>query len=175
MAVPELRTARLALRPRGEQDMDAILAMCADPAVMRYLTPPGDDAAAFRARMLERVRKDYGPGMGGWSLFARDAPATFLGWVSLNPMPEAPADIEIGYRMIRAAWGHGYVTEASRAVLAYGFGTLGLPEIVAIVHPENLRSQAVMARLGFRRDGVRWHASTAEEWIFHRLGRADGG
>jgi RimJ/RimL family protein N-acetyltransferase len=172
MAVPELRTARLIMRPRGVHDMDDIMAMCADPEVMRYLTPPGDDIGVFRAKMLERVTKDYGPGLGAWSLFAQDAPERFLGWVSLNPMAAVPEDVEIGYRTIRAAWGRGYVSEAGRAALAYGFGVVGLAEIVAVVHPENLRSQAVMGRLGFRRDGMRDHGEDGP-WLLHRLARAE--
>jgi RimJ/RimL family protein N-acetyltransferase len=167
MAVPLLETERLLLRPRGIGDLDAIMAMSADPEVMAYLTAPGDDVAAFRARMQERVTREEGPGLGAWSLFARTEPARFLGWVSLNPMPEAPEDIELGYRSIRAAWGQGYVSEAARAALAYGFGVVGLDEIVAVVHPQNLRSQAVLRRLGFRRDGERAHAGGP--WLFHRL------
>ena len=56
--------------------------------------------------------------------------------------------VEVGWRLRRDAWGHGYATEAGRAGLAYGFGTLGLREIVSLIHPHNLRSAAVARRLG---------------------------
>jgi RimJ/RimL family protein N-acetyltransferase len=56
--------------------------------------------------------------------------------------------IEIGWRLARKAWGQGYASEAARAVLAYGFETLDLPEILAITTATNTRSQAVMRRLG---------------------------
>jgi RimJ/RimL family protein N-acetyltransferase len=169
MAVPVLETERLWLRPRGVADMPAIMAMSADAEVMRYLTGPGDDIAAFHARTLARVTRDDGPGLGAWSLFAKAAPDEFLGWVSLNPMPETPEDIELGYRMVRAAWGRGLMREAAAAALAHGFGSVGLAEIVAIVHPDNLRSQAVVGRLGFVRDGERPHAGGP--WRFYRLAR----
>ncbi len=60
--------------------------------------------------------------------------------------------MEIGWRLARSAWGHGYATEAARAVLAFGFDTLELPEILAVTTATNLRSQAVMTRLGMTRD-----------------------
>ncbi len=60
--------------------------------------------------------------------------------------------MEIGWRLARPAWGQGYATEAARTVLAHGFGTLELPEILAVTTATNLRSQAVMRRLGMTRD-----------------------
>jgi RimJ/RimL family protein N-acetyltransferase len=60
--------------------------------------------------------------------------------------------VEIGWRLARGAWGRGYATEAARAVLEYGFGTLGLHEILAIAAAGNARSHAVMKRLGMVHD-----------------------
>jgi RimJ/RimL family protein N-acetyltransferase len=60
--------------------------------------------------------------------------------------------VEIGWRLSTATWGHGYATEAARAVLAYGFDKLDLPEIVAIAAARNVRSHAVMRRLGMTHD-----------------------
>jgi len=66
-------------------------------------------------------------------------------------MPPAPA-VEIGWRLAREAWGHGFASEAARAWLAHGFTTLGLSEIVAFTVPANARSRAVMERIGMARD-----------------------
>ena len=63
--------------------------------------------------------------------------------------------IEIGWRLARAAWGGGYATEAARALLTHGFEELGLTEIIAFTADTNLRSQAVMERLGMARDEAR--------------------
>jgi RimJ/RimL family protein N-acetyltransferase len=168
MSVPALESDRLLLRPRIEAHMDAMMDMAADPEVMRFFTSrPDDDPEAYRADLLSRVRTDDGPGLGYWSIYAKTDPDRYLGWVSLSPMPEAPEDIELGYRLIQAAWGKGIVNEASRRVLEYGFSVLGLPEIVAIVHPENVRSQAAIGRLGFGRDGFR--LSRGGERFFYRL------
>ena len=60
--------------------------------------------------------------------------------------------MEIGWRLAREAWGHGYASEAARALLKEGFERLNLPEIVAYTAESNLRSRAVMERVGMRRD-----------------------
>jgi RimJ/RimL family protein N-acetyltransferase len=59
---------------------------------------------------------------------------------------------EIGWRLVRTAWGHGYAAEAARAVLADAFGRVGIREVLAYTASDNLRSQAVMERLGLQRD-----------------------
>ncbi len=80
----------------------------------------------------------------------RGGPA-FVGYVGLQvPSFEAPFTpcVEIGWRLARAAWGYGYATEAARACLEHAFGVLALPEVLAFTVPANVRSRAVMRRLG---------------------------
>jgi ribosomal-protein-alanine N-acetyltransferase len=60
--------------------------------------------------------------------------------------------VEVGWRLVRTAWGHGFATEAARAAIDDGFSRVGLPEIVSFTARSNLRSQAVMERLGMERD-----------------------
>jgi ribosomal-protein-alanine N-acetyltransferase len=60
--------------------------------------------------------------------------------------------VEVGWRLARAAWGHGYATEGARAALDFGFLRAGLHEIVSFTVPANRRSRQVMERLGMRRD-----------------------
>lgn len=88
-----------------------------------------------------------------WVLEHRDG--TFLGCVGVMPAgPDHPlgAHREIGWRLVRHAWGRGYATEAARAALDDAFTRVGLREIFAYTAPENLRSRAVMARLNLRRN-----------------------
>jgi RimJ/RimL family protein N-acetyltransferase len=120
--------------------------MNADPAVMEYLprvlTREESDA------LFERVRQT--------DLFAVEtrSDATFLGFIGLST-PRFHAHFtpctEIGWRLAKAAWGHGYATEGARAALAYGFESLALDEIVSFTVPANLRSRRVMDKLGMIR------------------------
>jgi RimJ/RimL family protein N-acetyltransferase len=93
-------------------------------------------------------------GYGLWAV-ERVEDHAFLGFVGLSsPAWEAdftPA-VEIGWRLGREAWGHGYATEAARAALTFGFGALALGEILSWTVPANVRSRAVMERLGMTRD-----------------------
>lgn len=168
MALPPLTTDRLLLRQRHENDIPAILRMDRDPEVMRFLDGPRTDTAAHAEEVHARIRKDFGPGLGYWSVFPRNQPEEFLGYVSLHVMPDY-AEVELGYRFCRAAWGRGFATEAAAACLDHAFVTLALPEVVAVVDPDNGASQRVIAKLGFRAAGRR-HVYR-KHLLFYRLER----
>jgi RimJ/RimL family protein N-acetyltransferase len=148
----ELQTDRLALRGWRESDLGPWAAMNADPEVREFfpdvLTREQSEAsaAAFQADLVER----------GWGWWAVEIAATgeFIGFAGLDPVEDdLPfTGVEAGWRLARHAWGHGYATEAGRAVVDFGFETLGLPEILAQTTATNLRSQAVMRRLGMTHD-----------------------
>jgi RimJ/RimL family protein N-acetyltransferase len=169
MPLPPLTTDRLLLRQRRQADVPAILAMAADPEVMRFV---GDgllpEPAEYEARVRARVDTDFGAGLGYWSVFARGATGDCLGYIVLSPVPDSD-DIELSYGFRRAAWGRGFATEAARAGLDWGFGTRGLAEIVALVYPSNRRSQRVIAKLGFAPAGTRHSYGT--DLLFYRLDR----
>ena len=93
----------------------------------------------------------------GWGLWAPEHRATgrFLGFTGLaRPTFKAPFTpaVEIGWRLSRTAWGHGFATEAARAAAAFAFDELGLEELVSFTAEPNARSRAVMRRLGMRHD-----------------------
>ena len=92
-------------------------------------------------------------GFGFWALEVR-ASGDFIGFTGLGTVDEDMpfAGTELAWRLARPAWGHGYATEAALAALNYGFATMGLPEIVAVTVAANLRSQAVMRRIGMITD-----------------------
>ncbi len=93
-------------------------------------------------------------GFGLWAVEVLGV-AEFVGYVGLSTPGYETAFtpcVEIGWRLASAHWGKGYATEAARAALAYGFETLGLREIVSFTVPANIRSRAVMERLGMQRD-----------------------
>ncbi|MFD5543928.1 GNAT family N-acetyltransferase [Streptomyces sp. NPDC127079] len=148
----ELRTERLVLRPWRDADLGPWAAMNADPEVREHLgdvlTREQSDASVTRFR-AEFDRRGY----GWWAVEVR-ATGEFIGFAGLDDVEDdLPfAGVEIGWRLARPAWGHGYATEAALAVLAHGFGALALPEILAVTTAGNLRSQAVMRRIGMTRD-----------------------
>jgi RimJ/RimL family protein N-acetyltransferase len=147
-------TARLLLRPRRPEDFDACLAMDSDPEVIRYVGAPWRNATEHLAFLRQRLAASYPPGLGYWAVAPRDDPQRFLGWVMLHPCTVAGAEVEIGWRLNRAAWGHGYATEAAAPILAQGFRNAAMAETVADIHPENIASMRVAEKIGLTYKGV---------------------
>lgn len=149
----ELVTPRLRLRQWRPDDLTACARMVADPEVMKFFPAPlsrtESDELAARCRSLIEER-----GWGFWAAELREA-ATFIGFVGLHipsaDLPFSPC-VEVGWRLAREHWSRGYATEAATAALEFGFTTLGLGQIVSFTTLGNVRSQAVMHRLGMRRD-----------------------
>lgn len=150
----ELTTERLLLRTWRDSDRAPFAAMNADPRVMEYFpstqTPEQTDA------FVDRITAHFARrGYGLWAIEPRDGAADFVGFVGLQEVSFAahftPA-VEIGWRLAREAWGRGYATEAAREALRFGLDDAGLDEVVSFTIPANERSQAVMRRIGMRRD-----------------------
>jgi RimJ/RimL family protein N-acetyltransferase len=154
--VPPLETPRFALEPRTLADVEACVAMDSDIEVRRYITPAFRDhfdADTYRATLAERIGRDAGPGLGAWTIRPSADRATFLGMVLLIPVAMTGPEVEIGWRLPRSSWGQGMATEAATRVLRHAFETLALAEVIALIHPENRRSNAVGQRLGFLASG----------------------
>ena len=170
MALPELRTARLRLRPRTSADLAANLAMDLDPEVQRYIFLHGaPDPATHRAELIRRIAAGGSEPGGLWVVEWCQQPG-FLGWCGVFPLEDSGL-IELGYRFARSAWGQGVATEAAQAVLEHGFRTLGFDPIVAVTHPENRASQRVLEKLGFRAEGFRRYYRL--DLAFYTLSAAD--
>lgn len=149
-----LATPRLRLRPWRESDLAPFAAMNADPLVMEHFAAPlsRQESDAYARRMQAAIEER---GWGNWALEVIGG-EPFVGFTGLS-VPSFEAHFmpctEIGWRLARSAWGQGLATEAARAALDFGFGELGLAEIVSFTALGNARSVAVMERLGMRRDG----------------------
>lgn len=126
--------------------------MNADPEVRLYLGPPRtfEQAAAWMLNYQDDLDR-YG--FGRWAVEVRES-GQFIGFTGLSTLDdEMPiAGVDLAWALARPAWGHGYATEAGLAALEYGFDILGLPEIVAVTMARNVRSQAVMRRIGMTSD-----------------------
>ena len=148
-AIIEFETPRLRLRPWRESDREPLAALSADPVVMEFfpalITRETSDASidAWQLQFAEC-------GWSNWAVEAKEA-KTFVGFVGLTVprrvLPFSPC-VEIGWRLARVHWGKGFATEAARGALRVGFEHLGLPEIVSFTTVLNLRSRAVMERIG---------------------------
>jgi RimJ/RimL family protein N-acetyltransferase len=148
-----LITDRLLLRRWRESDRAPFAGLNADPEVMEHF--PALLSREQSDVLVDRIDADLQQrGYGLWAVEVRET-GRFIGFTGLLaatfPAPFTPA-VEVGWRLARPAWGHGYATEAAEAAVAVGFGDAGLEEIVSMTAPGNARSRAVMERLGMTRD-----------------------
>jgi RimJ/RimL family protein N-acetyltransferase len=145
--VTELRTARLLLREWQPGDRSPFAALNADPEVMAHFPAPlsrGESNA-----LVVRIRQHFAE--HGYGLWAVEAEGTFVGFTGLQWSAwTGTRELEIGWRLARSAWGHGWASEAAAAALAYGLQRV--PRVVSVTALTNTRSQAVMARIGMRRE-----------------------
>lgn len=145
-------TERLVLRRWRDADLAPFAALNADPQVMRHfpdvLSRQQSDVLVAR---LESHHDSYGFGL--WAVERRDN-GSLIGFTGLQHVPfDAPFTpaVEVGWRLARPAWGHGFATEAARESLRVAFIDLELDEVVAMTVPANVRSLAVMERIGMLR------------------------
>ena len=148
---PTLATERLVLRPTRMDDAARLFELDADPEVRRYVDQPDAPTLAQCETLAGRfLAIDAAtPEHGFWIAEER---GVFAGWFQLRPPrdgePAEPGDMEIGYRLMRAAWGRGLATEGSRALIDYGFGVLRAPRVIAVALEANVASTRVMEKLG---------------------------
>jgi RimJ/RimL family protein N-acetyltransferase len=166
-------------------DRAPFFALNTHPLVMESLGSSPTQAASDD--MVERYSAEMArEGWGLWAVTkAGEGGASFVGMVGLHrvrpELPCAPA-VEIGWRLHPDHWGHGYATEAAAASLRFGFEEGGLSQVVAFTTTMNTRSQAVMERIGMRRDaaGDFDHPSVSEDsplrrHVLYRVTAPDAG
>lgn len=168
MPSPILRTDRLLMVPLDDRHLELEVRLDSDPEVMRYL--------GGRARSREEVTASHDrrmalgsqvDGLGFWMAFGSDvgAPAAvppraeedgeFVGLMMLPPahgpdQPDDPSVSDLGYRIVRRFWRMGVATEASRALLAHAFDSVGQSRVIAQTKTVNAGSRGVMESLGLR-------------------------
>ena len=146
-----IETDRLILRQWREADRAPFAALNADPQVMAHFPAPLTRTESDRG--LDRQAAFIAQDGLGFRAVERRSDGAFIGMVGVTRPPAAfgfaPA-LELGWRLARAFWGYGYATEAALAALRAGFD-VGAPRVVSFTANENVRSQAVMARVGLER------------------------
>ncbi len=147
----KISTPRLILRNWREEDRAAFAAMHADPQVMHDLGGTFDRTRSD-TKFDRYVAAFEQHGVCRWTVL--DLNGQFIGYTGIilqgadHPLG---AHADIGWWLVRSAWGHGYATEAAKAALEDGFRRLAFEEVLAYTAAGNLRSQAVMTRAGLVR------------------------
>jgi len=186
-----LETERMVLRQFTPDDVDAILALDSDPAVRTFVE---DGQPVDRDEVIDSI--DHWMGyyrrseiFGFWAAIDKGS-GQFLGWFHFRPRPDAPPDEpELGYRLVSSAWGHGYATEGSRALIDKGFGSTEVTRVVAETLAVHTASRRVMEKAGMRHvrsyradwpvrlpgdeHGDVEYAITRAEWAADRQGSPD--
>jgi len=149
---PIIQTERLILRQWSEGDLEPFAALNADTRVMEYF--PSVLSRQESEQMMKRMQAKIEERGWGWWAVSLVADDKFIGFIGMNdvdraslPVHFAPT-VEVGWRLDYPFWGKGYATEGAIACLKYGFETLNLEEIVAFTAVQNMRSRAVMERIG---------------------------
>jgi len=148
-----LETERLVLRRFTMADVDNLVELDGDPDVVHFIT-------GGRITPREEIRDDILPAFlgyyqrfGGYGFWAAIEKSTgqFLGWFHFRPPPESPPDeAELGYRLRRSAWGQGYATEGSRALIRKGFTEFGVQRVFAETMAVHVASRRVMEKAGLK-------------------------
>ncbi len=132
-------------------DVDNLVSLDADPDVMHFVTggmPTARDE--IENELLPGFLGYYEQfeGYGFWAAIEK-ATGEFLGWFHFRPREEAgPDEAELGYRLCRSAWGKGYATEGSRALIGKGFTDFGVQRVVAETTVGHAASRRVMEKAG---------------------------
>lgn len=145
-----IETKHTILRPFEESDAEEAFAWFSDPEVMRFIPGGADRSMEDTQRRIARYRAHEAEhGFSKWIIHQRET-GEALGDAGLYHLPDGKR-IELGYRLARAHWGKGYAVEVARGWIEWFDAHLPGCPLFADVHPDHLRSQRLLERLGFRR------------------------
>jgi RimJ/RimL family protein N-acetyltransferase len=176
LPTPTLHTARLRLRPFTSADADALFALHSNASVLRYWDSPPWTERARAERFIAACREMAQEGSGARVAMDLVSDGSFLGWCSLTRWNSDYRSASMGYCLDQAAWGHGYATEAARAVLHWAFDALDLNRVQAETDTRNVASARVLEKLGFVREGTLRedcvvNGDVSDSWVYGLLKR----
>ncbi|WEK17449.1 MAG: GNAT family N-acetyltransferase [Candidatus Pedobacter colombiensis] len=162
-------TDRIILRELVLEDAPYMFIMDADPEVHRYLGKKPIQTIREATDMILFIRKQYKDfGIGRWAIVDK-VTNTFIGWSGLKFHPDtinSHTDFyEVGYRLSREFWGHGYGTESALASVKYAFEQLDLPAVYAMADCENQASRKVLLKVGLKITGQFTYDGEAHHWF----------
>ncbi|MET4133106.1 RimJ/RimL family protein N-acetyltransferase [Porphyrobacter sp. MBR-155] len=183
MMAAVLTTPRLALRAIAVDDLDPHMALLNTPAVMQYLG--GVQTREVIAAKHAASRASFAAEGFGFMMMEERATGDIVGHCGLrrvaHPLAPNPHDFEIGWLVREDRWRRGYALEAMHAVVDWGFGVIGAPQIVALTCAANVGSWRLMEKLGMERredldfadpgepEPIIQYAITRAQWEAHRL------
>ena len=176
LPTPTLATDRLRLRPFTSADGDALFALHSNAYVLRYWDSPPWGEPARAERFIEACRQMAEEGSGARLAIDLALDGAFVGWCSLTRWNPVYRSASMGFCFGQAAWGHGYATEAARAVLEWAFKTLDLNRVQAETDTRNAASARVLEKLGFEREGTLREdcvvdGEVSDSWVYGLLRR----
>lgn len=150
---PVLETERLRIRRADAMDIDALFELRSDKEIMKYIPKPAatslNEIAEFLKLTDEKIEKNE---MINWMITLKDDPK-MIGTIGYYYIKPEHYRAEIGYMLLPKFQGNGYITEAIAEVVKYGFSTMQLHSIEAVVDPLNLSSCRVLEKCGFIKEG----------------------
>jgi RimJ/RimL family protein N-acetyltransferase len=176
LPTPTLHTARLRLRPVTSADADALFALHSSAHVLRYWDAPPWSEPARADRFIAASWQLAEEGSGARLAMDRVSDGAFIGWCALVRWNPDYRSASMGYCLDDAAWGHGYATEAARALLQWAFDTLDLNRVQAETDTRNAASARVLEKLGFVREGTlredcMVNGEVSDSWVYGLLRR----
>ena len=176
LPAPTLHTERLRLRPFTDADVDALFELHSSSFVLRYWDSPPWTERARAERFIAVSRQMADEGTGTRLAMDRVSDDAFIGWCTLARWNPTFRSASLGYCLTDAAWGHGYATEAARALLQWAYDTLDLNRVQAEADTRNVASARVLEKLGFVREGTLRedcvvNGDVSDSWVYGLLRR----
>ncbi len=176
LPTPTLQTERLRLRPFTDADADDLFALQSDAYVLRYWDSPPWTDRTLVARFMAGCQQMAEDGSGARVAIERTADHAFIGWCTFNGWNLDFRSASLGYCLNQVAWGHGYATEAARALLQWAFDTLDLNRVQSETDTRNVASARVLEKLGFELEGTLRedcivNGDVSDSWVYGLLRR----
>jgi [ribosomal protein S5]-alanine N-acetyltransferase len=176
LSAPTLHTTRLELRPFNNSDASALFAMHSSAFVLRYWDSPPWSERGRAEQFIAACRQIAEEGTGTRLAVDRISDGAFLGWCSLTRWNPDYRSASMGYCFDDAAWGHGYATEAARALLQWAVDTLEINRVQSETDTRNGASARVLEKLGFVREGTLRedcivNGDVSDSWVYGLLRR----
>lgn len=174
----ELETPRLHLREFMPADANTLFEMESDPQVLRYVTYGPHSHDEVDADVRFHMEQQFETKRTVFHLaVTRKGEGQMLGWCGIKITNARHREGELGYAFDRDAWGNGYATEASTAMLGFAFQGLELHRIFATTHPEHLASRHILEKLGMKFEGIlrghKWHRTCWRDSALYALLSSD--